>query len=65
MVTEAFLKVMPTRDKKKGEVPMGCRTDSLSQMVGTLEHAKDHKDTNIHPNQYQHFFPTVTGVPLM
>lgn len=65
MVIKAFLKVMPTRNKKKGEVPMGCRTDSLSRMVGTLEHAKDHKNTNVHPSQYQHFFPTATGAPLM
>lgn len=62
MVTKAFLKDMSTRNKKKRKVPMGCRTDSLFEMIG-----KDYKGTNMHPNQYQHFFPafTETGVPLM
>jgi len=66
LVTGTFLKDMPTRDEKK-EVPMGCRTDSLSEMIGTLECAKDCKCTSMHLNQYQHFFPAFTeaGVPLM
>lgn len=67
MVTKAFLKDMPTRNKKKGKVPMGHRTDSLLKIIGSRECANGSNCTNMRPNPYQHFFPTFTetGVPLM
>lgn len=47
MVIKTVLEDMPTRNKKKGKVPMGCRTDSLLEMIGTPEYAKDCKGMQI------------------